>query len=91
MQHAFSALLKVIGSYKKRDGNDFSRDTIDKMQTAQQQLSEAIINGVRNPLSHEEISDLKESDLFSEKDCLDLLSLLSHLFKRLDNSVKINP
>lgn len=35
-----------------------------------------------------EISDLKETGLFSEKDCLDLLSLLSHLFKRLDESKK---
>src|SRR3990172_10578941 len=51
-----------------------------------QHLSQGIIAGGRNPLSHEEVNELKKSDLFSEKDCLDLLSLLSHLFKRLDNS-----
>ncbi len=46
-----------------------------------------IVAGGRNPVSHEEIKDLRDSDLFSEKDCLDGLSLLSHLMKRLENAV----
>ena len=80
--------LDVIGSYKKQDGSAFSDDTKRNIQSGQQHLSQGIIAGGRNPLSHEEVNELKISDLFSEKDCLDLLSLLSHLFKRLDNSVK---
>lgn len=80
--------LNVIGNYKKQDGSAFSDDTQKNIQNGQQHLSQGIIAGGRNPLSHEEINELKISDLFSEKDCLDLLSLLSHLFKRLDNSVK---
>jgi uncharacterized protein (TIGR02391 family) len=82
-------ILSVIGDYKKSDSADFSPDTIKNIQSGQQHLSQGIVAGGRNPLSHEEISELNRSDLFSESDCLDFLSLLSHLFKRLDNSKKV--
>jgi hypothetical protein len=45
-----------------------------------------IVTGGRNPVSHEEITDLKTSGLFSEIDCLDALSLLSHLYRRLEDA-----
>jgi uncharacterized protein (TIGR02391 family) len=83
--------LDVIGNYKKQDDDEFAMDTKKNIQSGQQHFSQGIIAGGRNPLSHEEVNELKISDLFSEKDCLDLLSLLSHLFKRLDNSVKRKP
>lgn len=83
--------LDVIGNYKKQDGTEFTADTKKNIQSGQQHLSQGIIAGGRNPLSHEEVNELKISDLFSEKDCLDLLSLLSHLFKRLDNAIKKTP
>jgi uncharacterized protein (TIGR02391 family) len=82
-------ILSVIGDYKKQDGSDFSPDTITNIQNGQYHLSQGIVAGGRNPLSHEEISELNQSDLFSKSDCLDFLSLLSHLFKRLDNSKKV--
>jgi len=81
-------VLSVIGDYKKQDGTSFSSDTIKNIQNGQQHLSQGVVAGGRNPLSHEEIDELNKSDLFSENDCLDFLSLLSHLFKRLDNSKK---
>ncbi|GHT79437.1 hypothetical protein FACS1894130_08140 [Spirochaetia bacterium] len=84
-------ILSVIGDYKKHDGTDFSSDTIKNVQSGQQFLSQGIVAGGRNPLSHEEHEELRQSDLFSESDCLNLLSLLSHLFKRLDNSKKVTP
>ena len=80
--------LNVIGNYRKQDRSEFTADTISNIQSGQQHLSQGIVAGGRNPLAHVEIEELKKSDLFSEKDCLDLLSLLSHLFKRLDNSTK---
>jgi len=83
-------ILKVIGEYKKLDGDNFSDDTRKNVQSGQQHLSQGIVAGGRNPLSHEEIIELKISGLFSECDCLDMLSLLSHLFKRLDNSTQEN-
>jgi len=84
-------ILNVIGNYQKQDGSEFSADTKKNIQSGQQHLSQGIVAGGRNTLAHEEVTELKTSDLFSEKDCLDLLSLLSHLFKRLDNSVKNTP
>lgn len=83
-----AGVLDVIGNYKKQDDGEFTVDTKNNIQSGQQRLSQGIIAGGRNPLSHEEHDELRISGLFSEKDCLDLLSLLSHLFKRLDNSVK---
>lgn len=79
--------ISVCGKYKRPDGTYFSQDTVRNIEEGQKFLSMGIVSGGRNPLSHEEISDLRDSDLFSEKDCLDGLSLLSHLMKRLDNSV----
>ncbi len=79
--------ISVCGTYKKPDGTDFSADTLRNIEEGQKFLSMGIVSGGRNPLSHEEIEDLRDSDLFSEKDCLDGLSLLSHLMKRLDNAV----
>lgn len=78
----------VTSKYKKNDGSDFSTETKSNIETGQQHMSAGIMAGVRNPLAHEEIRQLKTSDLFTEKDCLDMLSLLSHLFRRLDDSVK---
>ncbi len=80
--------LAVSTNYKKRDGSDFSNSTKENIEEGQKFLSSGIMRGVRNPLAHEERVELKESGLFSEDDCLDMLSLLSHLFRRLDSAVK---
>ncbi len=81
--------LSVTKKYKKPDGSDFPQDTLKSIEDGQKYLSMGIVAGGRNPISHEEIKDLRDSYLFSEKDCLDGLSLLSHLMKRLENSKKI--
>ncbi len=78
--------LSVTKKYKKIDGTNFLPDTIKNIEEGQHYLSEGIVIGGRHPLSHEEHMELSETGLFSEKDCLDFLSLLSHLFKRLDDS-----
>ena len=78
--------LSVTKPYKRPDGSDFSQSTIENIEEGQKFMSMGVMAGVRNPLAHEEINDLKESSLFSEKDCLDILSLLSHLFRRLDDA-----
>ena len=78
--------LQVTHTYKKPDGSEFNQQTINSIEEGQKFLSMGIVNGARNPVSHEEISDLRDSGLFTEKDCLDALSLLSHLFRRLDDA-----
>lgn len=86
MQAAFNGLLRVTHKFKRTDGSDFEQSTIDNIEEAQKILSEGIVVGGRHPLQHEEHIELKESGLFIEKDCLDALSLLSHLFRRLDDA-----
>ena len=79
-------VLQVASKFNKPDGNPFHSNTYKCIEDGQKLLSMGIVSGARNPISHEEIVDLRESGLFSEKDCLDMLSLLSHLFKRLEDS-----
>ena len=78
--------LSVTQKYKKRDGSDFGAETKENIEEGQKFMSMGVMAGVRNPLAHEEKIELKESGLFSEDDCLDVLSLLSHLFRRLDDA-----
>ena len=82
-------ILETTAKYKKRpDGSDFSQTTLNNIEEGQKFLSMGIVAGGRNIVSHEEHNDLMNSGLFTEKDCLDLLGLLSHLFKRLEESEK---
>lgn len=83
-----SQLLSVVDGFLKPDGSAFTQKTLENIEDGQKHLSMGIVQGGRNILSHEEITDLQQSGLFTEKDCLDLLSLLSHLFKRLQESKK---
>jgi len=82
------ATLSVSDEYKKKDGSDFQATTKDNIEEGQKFLSMGIVSGGRNPVSHEEIVELRDSGLFSEKDCLDALSLMSHLFRRLNDATK---
>lgn len=82
-------ILKVTKKYKRINGDSFNTTTIENIEEGQRWLSGGIMTGARNPVAHEEISELQESGLFTEIDCLDSLSLLSHLFRRLDNAVNI--
>ena len=79
-------VLKVADKYKKTDGSDFITSTIENIEEGQKFLSMGILSGARNPVAHEEVAQLRDSKLFTEKDCLDALSLLSHLFRRLDDA-----
>lgn len=79
-------VLQVASKYNKPDGSKFHADTYRCIEDGQKYLSMGIVTGARNPISHEEIGNLRDSKLFTEKDCLDMLSLLSHLFKRLGDA-----
>ena len=78
--------LKVTKKYKESNKQAFSEDTLSSIEEGQKYLSMGVVTGCRNPIAHSEINDLKKSGLFTEKDCLDALGLLSHLQRRLDDS-----
>lgn len=79
-------VLSVTDKFKKPDGTEFREETIRNIKNAHARFSSGVVLGGRNVVAHEEVRDLRDSGLFSESDCLDALSLLSHLFYRLDNS-----
>lgn len=62
--------------------------TKKNIQIGQSLLSKGIVSGCRNPLTHnpEYTKKLVETGLFTEKDCLDMLSMISHLFSRLEKA-----
>ena len=81
-------ILRVTDKHKMRPcGIPYSNDTLNGIEDSQRFLSQGIVVGGRNVLSHEEISDLKLSGLFTEKNCLDMLSILSYLYERLDDAI----
>lgn len=73
--------LKTTKIYENRG---FSSTTLNDIEDGQLYLSMGVIRGGRNPVSHEECQKLSKEGLFTEKDCLDMLSILSHLSRRLD-------
>ncbi|UYB36787.1 TIGR02391 family protein [Arthrobacter koreensis] len=91
MQQAFGdggrAKLLVFDKYVTHETYSFSASTRNNIESGQQSLSVGLIRGFRNPLAHEEKVRLRDSGAFSHEDCLDALSILSHLYKRLDESV----
>jgi hypothetical protein len=78
--------LEVAAGYLRANGTNFAVNTIANIENAQRKLSQGLIEGGRNVVAHEEVLDLSVSGLFSEKDCLDLLSLISHLMCRIDEA-----
>lgn len=57
------------------------------LENGQRELSKAIWSAFRNPLSHETLETIKSLGVISHQDCLDALSLMSHLRRRLDDAV----
>ena len=60
-------------------------DSDEKYHEGIKLLSEGVMAGVRNITAHEPILDWP----INEEDCLDILRLLSYLFRKLDVSVKV--
>ncbi len=80
--------IKVAAGYVRANGTNFAENTITNIELAQRKLSQGVVEGGRNVVAHEEAIDLSSSGLFSEKDCLDLLSLISHLMCRIEEANK---
>lgn len=66
--------------------NDLSTESLRGIQMGQGHLSRGIVSGFRNPISHGPIDTMVPS-VFSELDCLNILSLVSYLLTRLDGAM----
>ncbi len=69
--------------------NDLSTDSRKNIQEGQGHLSRGVVAGFRNPIAHGPI-DSNVPAVFSELDCLNVLSLVSYLITRLDGAT-VNP
>lgn len=69
--------------------NNLATKSEKNIQEGQGHLSRGVIAGFRNPISHEPMDSMVPA-VFSELDCLNILSLVSYLITRLDN-VTVNP
>lgn len=69
---------------------DTSSISGDNMQKGQEQMSRGLITGFRNPINHSPIDTLIPK-VFSEVDCLDILSITSYLINRIEKAKDFNP
>jgi uncharacterized protein (TIGR02391 family) len=69
----------------------FTQLSAQNVENGQKHLSMGIVAGFRNPLAHEEIKALHESGAFTYQDCLDALSIISHLTRRLGDAERRDP
>jgi uncharacterized protein (TIGR02391 family) len=65
--------------------NDLSTDSKKNIQEGQGHLSRGVVTGFRNPITHGPM-DTNVPAVFSELDCLNILSLASYLITRLDGA-----
>jgi uncharacterized protein (TIGR02391 family) len=86
-----SPVLSVTEGFVKPDGNPFETMTITNITEGHKQLVIAMWQAFRSPIAHQVVADLRDSGLYTEQDCLDALSLLSHLYYRLEKSTKLTP
>ncbi|WP_158247576.1 TIGR02391 family protein [Actinomyces qiguomingii] len=83
---AFGDKGKLTIFEKFRRNGDFTKQTAADIERGQQFLSTGIHYSFRNPISHEEIEALQDSGALTYEDCLDALSILSYLMRRLDGA-----
>lgn len=83
---AFGDKGKLAVFKKFQRAGDFTDETAENAERGQQFLSTGIHFAFRNPISHEEIKALEDSGALTYEDCLDALSILSYLMRRLDGA-----
>ncbi len=65
--------------------NDLKTESKQNIQEGQGHLSRGVVTGFRNPMSHAPM-DANVPAVFTELDCLNVLSLVSYLVTRLDGA-----
>lgn len=60
-------------------------ETAGNLREAQRVLPEGIWRGFRSPIAHEDVGELQAHEV-SYQDCLDALSILSHLRRRVERT-----
>ncbi len=82
--------LSVAGRFQVGDPA-ISGPSAYNIEAGQRDLAKAVWSAFRNPLSHEPLKTIDALDVITHQDCLDALSLMSHLRRRLDGAELIQP
>jgi len=78
---------KAFRGYENAEtGAKITDETFSTMERGNLLLAQAMLAAFRNPIAHQETHDLDESGIYTASDCMDALSLLSHLYRRADNA-----
>lgn len=75
---------KLISLTNKANENE------ENLETGQKYLSQGVMTGFKNPaVSHTSVTAGRISGMFTDRNCLDILSTVSYLFDRLER--RVNP
>ncbi len=76
--------ISVFSRHMRNGG--FTEQTADNVDRGQQNLSLGVLSAFRNTIDHEEQVELLKTGALTYEDCLDALSILSYLMRRLDGA-----
>lgn len=82
--------LQIARRFLKGD-TTISGESAKNLENGHRSLAKAIWEAFRNPLSHEVLATIENLGVISHQDCLDALSLMSHLRRRLDDADFVVP
>lgn len=84
LQGAFSESNPKLDVIRRWITLGLTNDSEKNIRNGQREISVGLLGGFRNPIAHEEMRLLEAEGVFTYQDCLDALSILSHLRRRLD-------
>ncbi|GAA3594862.1 TIGR02391 family protein [Kribbella ginsengisoli] len=93
----------IVNQAFKFDGNDpaqidvtqayadagFDIKTLKNIRNGQWKLSDGVVAAFRNPVAHEEELLLIETEAMTYQDCLDALSIVSHLYRHFERAMDL--
>lgn len=68
----------------------FDIKTLKNIREGQWRLSHGVVAAFRNPGAHEEELLLIETEAMTYQDCLDALSILSHLYRHMERALELS-
>nr|WP_238355830.1 TIGR02391 family protein [Kribbella sandramycini] len=78
--------IDVAGSFAAAG---FDGNTLTALRNGQWRLSDGVVAAFRNPLAHEEEMRLIETEAMTYQDCLDALSIVSHLYRHFERALPV--
>lgn len=84
LQSAFAEKNPKLDVIRRWAALGLTSDSEKNIRNGQREISVGLYGGFRNPIAHEEMRMLENEGVFTYQDCLDALSVLSHLRRRIE-------